>query len=267
MNTTVRSGTTTPPAAPAPRSHTDAPDAPTNRTPPATHAPHPPANDRPTTRPLGSPEPRTRPREHDASHQPHEYNTSRQTPSRRTPTSPLKLEVTYCVGVSSSMQSTIAFSGGFRYRPTTSTSFSSKRGSFESLNVSTRCGLTPRRPDPLHRRRAHARAPWPSTGNSNASPPPASRATSSARSPRPSPADRRLATPPRAHPRERLQPLLREPLAATPSPSSARHPASPRSACSQTRRRPSTAPAPAEHHDARAVCEPTASPAPPAARR
>jgi hypothetical protein len=42
------------------------------------------------------------------------------------------------------MHRTIAFSGGFRYRPTTSTSFSSKRGSLESLNVSTRCGCRPR---------------------------------------------------------------------------------------------------------------------------
>ena len=42
------------------------------------------------------------------------------------------------------MHKTIAFSGGLRYRPTTSTSFSSKRGSPESLNVSTRCGCNPR---------------------------------------------------------------------------------------------------------------------------
>jgi hypothetical protein len=42
------------------------------------------------------------------------------------------------------MHSTIAFSGGFRYSPTMSTSFSSKCLSFESLNVSTRCGLRPR---------------------------------------------------------------------------------------------------------------------------
>ena len=39
------------------------------------------------------------------------------------------------------MLSTIARSGGFRYRPTTSASFSSNRGSPDSLNVSTRCGL------------------------------------------------------------------------------------------------------------------------------
>ena len=30
------------------------------------------------------------------------------------------------------------------YSPTTSTSFSSKRGSLDSLNVWTRCGLSPR---------------------------------------------------------------------------------------------------------------------------
>ena len=44
----------------------------------------------------------------------------------------------------SSMHKTTAFSGGFRYSPTTSTSFSSKRLSFESLNISTRCGFRPR---------------------------------------------------------------------------------------------------------------------------
>ena len=44
----------------------------------------------------------------------------------------------------SSMQSTIACSGGFRYRPTTSTSFSSNRLSLESLNVLTWWGLRPR---------------------------------------------------------------------------------------------------------------------------
>ncbi len=42
------------------------------------------------------------------------------------------------------MHNTIAFSGGFRYRPTTSTSFSSKRMSLESLKVLTLCGLSPR---------------------------------------------------------------------------------------------------------------------------
>lgn len=44
----------------------------------------------------------------------------------------------------SSMHSTIAFSGGLRYTPTTSTSFSSKSGSPESLNVRTRCGCRSR---------------------------------------------------------------------------------------------------------------------------
>ena len=42
------------------------------------------------------------------------------------------------------MHSTIAFSGGLRYRPTTSISFSSNFGSLDSLNVSTRCGFKPR---------------------------------------------------------------------------------------------------------------------------
>jgi len=42
------------------------------------------------------------------------------------------------------MHSTTAFSGGFMYRPTTSTSFSSKSGSLDSLKVSTRCGWIPR---------------------------------------------------------------------------------------------------------------------------
>ena len=44
----------------------------------------------------------------------------------------------------SSMHSTIACSGGFRYNPTTSISFSSNVGSLLSLNVLTRCGLSPR---------------------------------------------------------------------------------------------------------------------------
>src|SRR6516225_9883552 len=55
----------------------------------------------------------------------------------------------------SSMHSTIAFSGGLRYSPTTSVSFSSNAGSVETLNVSTRCGLRPRVPDALHRGSAH----------------------------------------------------------------------------------------------------------------
>src|SRR5262245_66678616 len=42
------------------------------------------------------------------------------------------------------MHNTIAFSGGFMYRPTTSTSLSSNFGSPDTLNVSTRCGLRPR---------------------------------------------------------------------------------------------------------------------------
>src|ERR1019366_1531175 len=44
----------------------------------------------------------------------------------------------------SSIHSTTALSGGLRYRPTTSMSFSSNLGSFESLKVLTRCGFSPR---------------------------------------------------------------------------------------------------------------------------
>src|SRR5437867_9083015 len=43
----------------------------------------------------------------------------------------------------SSNDSTSACSGGFRYRPTMSSSFSAKRGSLLSLKVSTRCGFRP----------------------------------------------------------------------------------------------------------------------------
>src|SRR6187402_943266 len=42
------------------------------------------------------------------------------------------------------MHNTIALSGGFRYRPTTSTSLSSNFGSLDTLNVSTRWGCRPR---------------------------------------------------------------------------------------------------------------------------
>src|SRR3982751_5079312 len=44
----------------------------------------------------------------------------------------------------SSMHSTTAFSGGFRYRPTTSISFSSKWRSLDTLKVFTKWGLSPR---------------------------------------------------------------------------------------------------------------------------
>lgn len=44
----------------------------------------------------------------------------------------------------SSMHNTIAFCGGFRYKPTTSTSLSSNLGSLDTLTVSTRWGLKPR---------------------------------------------------------------------------------------------------------------------------
>ena len=43
----------------------------------------------------------------------------------------------------SSAHSTMARSGGFRYRPTMVSSFSAKRISLLSLNVRTRCGLRP----------------------------------------------------------------------------------------------------------------------------
>jgi hypothetical protein len=42
----------------------------------------------------------------------------------------------------SSMLSTIAFSGGFRYSPTTSVTLATSSGSVENLNVSTRHGCT-----------------------------------------------------------------------------------------------------------------------------
>src|SRR6516225_8802986 len=49
-----------------------------------------------------------------------------------------------CTWDFSSMHSTTADSGGFRYRPTTSVSLSSNAGSVEILKVSTRWGLSPR---------------------------------------------------------------------------------------------------------------------------
>jgi hypothetical protein len=49
-----------------------------------------------------------------------------------------------CTEDFSSKHSTIALSGGAKYNPTTSISFSSKRGSLDNLNVLTRCGLSPR---------------------------------------------------------------------------------------------------------------------------
>jgi hypothetical protein len=41
------------------------------------------------------------------------------------------------------MLSTIAFSGGARYRPTTSVTLATSSGSVENLNVSLRHGCTP----------------------------------------------------------------------------------------------------------------------------
>ncbi len=41
------------------------------------------------------------------------------------------------------MHSTIAFSSGARYNPTTSMTFATNSGSVENLNVSTRQGATP----------------------------------------------------------------------------------------------------------------------------
>ena len=43
----------------------------------------------------------------------------------------------------SSIDNTIALSGGFRYRPTTSRTLASNSGSVENLNVSTRHGCRP----------------------------------------------------------------------------------------------------------------------------
>ena len=69
-----------------------------------------------------------------------------------------------------------------------------------------------RRPDPLHRRRADTRGPWPSTGSSSASHPQASRAASRGRSPRPSPSGSTASVPaPGRTRRERLRALQREP--------------------------------------------------------
>src|SRR5664280_3779746 len=46
------------------------------------------------------------------------------------------------------MHNITTFSAGFKYKPTTSISFSSNRGSLDSLNVLTRCGFRPR-PDQI----------------------------------------------------------------------------------------------------------------------
>src|SRR5664279_3707786 len=46
------------------------------------------------------------------------------------------------------MHNTTTLSAGFKYKPTTSISFSSNRGSLDSLNVLTRCGFRPR-PDQI----------------------------------------------------------------------------------------------------------------------
>ena len=48
-----------------------------------------------------------------------------------------------CTELFSSTLNTTAFSGGFRYSPTTSCSFSSNRGSLLTLKVRTRCGFKP----------------------------------------------------------------------------------------------------------------------------
>ena len=47
------------------------------------------------------------------------------------------------IRVFSSTQSTTACSGGLRYSPVISRTFSMKKGSLDSLSVSARCGLTP----------------------------------------------------------------------------------------------------------------------------
>ena len=80
----------------------------------------------------------------------------------------------------SSKLNTAAFSGGSRYRLTTSMSFSSKRGSVLSLNVRTRCGFTSRRSaTPGARSCERSPTAGPASATTSASPPPA-RAASSA---------------------------------------------------------------------------------------
>ena len=73
----------------------------------------------------------------------------------------------------SSMHSTTALSGGSRYSPTTSTSFSSNSGSLDILNVFTRCGFSPARATtPAAPSPATPRPARPSSGTTSASGPP-----------------------------------------------------------------------------------------------
>src|ERR1039458_10451741 len=49
-----------------------------------------------------------------------------------------------CIGDFSSMASTIAWSGGFMYKPTISRTFSRKKESVDNLKFSRRCGCNPK---------------------------------------------------------------------------------------------------------------------------
>ena len=201
-------------------------------------------------------------------HQPLEYYTSRQTPSHRTPNQPLKLEVAYCVGVSSSMHSTTAFSGGFRYRPTTSTSFSSKPGIVRQLERLDAVRLDRARgPDPLHRRRRHV-GPG---GHRAAAPVRLARRRllqrRDARSPRPSWPGSRACAPVPNGPQRNSSAHPRRTAHARPRPSRATLEPHPRSACSRTRQRPSTTHGRAARHGAAPCASQSASPTPGAAHR
>ena len=120
--------------------------------------------------------------------------------------------VSACADDFSSMHSTIALSGGFRYRPTTSISFSSNFGSLDSLKVFTRCGLRPRAAHTRCTVSSETPTSWPSTDNSNASSPPAWNCVSDRRFRRSCPADGRLLAATRAHLIEFGNPVLGEPL-------------------------------------------------------
>ena len=75
-----------------------------------------------------------------------------------------------CTWLFSSTHNTTAASGGFRYSPTTSKTFSTNNGSVDSLNVSARCGLSSnaRQIRPIVDLR-QARCAWPSSPATSAS--------------------------------------------------------------------------------------------------
>src|SRR5512146_2025620 len=150
----------------------------------------------------------------------------------------------------SSRHSTTAFSGGFRYSPTTSTSFSSNRGSVDNLNVSTRCGCSPRaRQTRCTVSRLTPPPAPPSPAWTSASPPAGPRATSPARSRSPSPPESMAYAPGPHAPRRTgpAPPRRTEPATRAPSPASPPPPQ--RSAHSAARPPPSAAPAPAAPRD------------------